>query len=190
MEKPDKAPKFPDDKDASIVPVPFTKLHRRAGERLGLYLSETKNRFVVSDGQREVLSLFALLLTSALILLFMILGKALEEVALVITAGCLVPCLAVEVWFMKRLTTTLDRRRRRMIQDTTRWLCSTSRNEFDLDDVVKVVKKGLGKKAVIEAQLSSGESVLLTYESILVTQEDLKVSFAAALSFPLCFSHS
>ncbi len=179
-----KAPKFPNEEDEdSVLPVKFTKLHRRAGDRLGLYLAETKNRFVVSDGQREVVAMFALLFTGILVLFFMILGKALEEAALIIVAGCLVPCLGVEVFFMKRLTTTLDRRRRRMVQDTTRWLCFTRRNEFDLDDVVKVSKRGLGRKAVIEAELSSGETVALTYESIVVTQEDLKVAFCSFCFF-------
>jgi hypothetical protein len=126
------------------VPKPFTKLHRRAGDRWGLYLAETKNRFVVSDGQREVFGLLALM-------------------------------VFVEVGLMLRLTTTLHRRTRRMVQETTRWLCFTSRNEFDLDDVVRVRKQGLGRQARIVAELSGGEEVPLTYASVVVSQEDLKV---------------
>jgi hypothetical protein len=172
----EKAPKFPGDAQESNVPALFTKLHRRSGERAGLYLAETKNRFVVSDGQWEVLAVWAVVITFAVIVLFMILGKATSEVALIIVAGCLTPCLLVEVLFMRRLTTTLDRRRRRMIQDTTRWCCVTRRNEFDLDDVVKLAKKGLGRQAIIEAHLSSGETVPLTYASIFKSQDDLKVT--------------
>jgi type IV secretory pathway VirB3-like protein len=133
MQRPEKAPKFPGEEDYSILPLKFTKLHRRSGDRFGLYLAETKNRFVVSDGEREVFAMFGLLITIALILLFMLIGKGSETVALIIVSGCLLPFVAVEVFLMKRLTTTLDRRKRRMIQETTRWLCSTKRNEFDLD---------------------------------------------------------
>jgi hypothetical protein len=40
---------------------------------------------------------------------------------------------------------------------------------------VKVAKVGLGRKAQIVAELSSGETVALTYESVLLSQNDLKV---------------
>jgi hypothetical protein len=94
---------------------------------------------------------------------------------LLVVAGVLSLLLFVEVGLMLRLTTTLHRRTRRMVQETTRWLCFTSRNEFDLDDVVRVRKQGLGRQARIVAELSGGEEVHLTYASIVVSQEDLKV---------------
>ncbi len=170
-------PRFASDpEDASAdVPKPFTKLHRRSGDRWGLYLAETKNRFVVSDGQREVFGLLALLVTLAMVIVFMLLGKAFEVVALLAVAGCLALLVLAEVALMVRLTTTLHRRTRRMVQETTRWLCVTSRNEFDLDDVVRVRKQGLGRQARIVAELSGGEEVPLTYASVIVSQEDLKV---------------
>ena len=181
------APRFPDDpEDAPCdVPKPFTKLHRRSGDRWGLYLAETKNRFVVSDGQREVFALLGLLVTLVLVLILMLLGKAFEVVPLLVVAGCLSALLFVEVALMTRLTTTLHRRTRRMVQETTRWLCVTTRNEFDLDDVLRVKKQGLGRQARIVAELSGGEEVPLTYSSVIVSQEDLKLSvFSRVVFFP------
>ena len=35
-------PVFPSDEEAPLRPQPFTKLHRRAGVKKGLYLAETK----------------------------------------------------------------------------------------------------------------------------------------------------
>lgn len=158
---------------ASDVPAPFRKLHRRSGERFGLYLAETKNRFVVSDGQREVLGLWALLVTVALMLVFLLIAKAYELLGLFVVGGCLLPLVVVEVFFMKRLTTTFDRRSRRVVQVTTTRLCWRSRNEVDLDDVVRVVRRGLGRPAVMVAELSSGEELPLTYPG-LTANEDLK----------------
>ncbi len=172
------APRCPDDPEDAPTdkPKPFLKLHRRSGDRLGLYLAETKNRFVVSDGQRELFGLMGLLLTVLLFIVLMLLGKAFDVLPLLIVAGCLLPLMVVEVFFMKRLTTTLNRRTRRMEQETTRWLCVTTRNEFDLDDVLRVKKQGLGRQARIVAELSGGEEIALTYASVVASQDDLKTN--------------
>ena len=169
-------PSFPGDSEEAPknVPRPFVKIHRRVGERLGLDLMESKGKFVVSDGQREVLALWALLLTLSVSLVLLLVGQALDSTPVFAVGAGLAALMVGQVAVMVRLTTTLDRRRRRMVQEKTRFLCWSWRSEWDLDDVASFDQEGVGKAGCIWARLSSGEKVAMTYPSVLGNPEDLK----------------
>lgn len=155
-------PLFPNETEAVAKPHPFKKLFRRAGEKQGLYLSETKNRFVVSDGQREVLGLFFVVLCLAVVLILWIIGRAVEVWPLFYVSGIICVAMFCAPFFMIRMTTIFNRKTRRMIFEVTRGLWFTVRNEYDLDDVLRVKKEGTGKKARIVVDLSSEEEIPVT----------------------------
>ena len=166
-------PEFAGDEHVVAEPLKFRKLHRRAGEKWGLYLAETKSRFVVSDGQREVLGLFAVGGTLAIILLLLLFGRAFDLWSFFVLAAILVFLIVVETWMMERKTTTWNRRTGRMVQEVTKGLCFTKKSEYDLDDVVGVKKDGEGRAARILVEFSGGEEVALTYTGLKLG-DDLK----------------
>lgn len=155
-------------------PHKFVRLFRRAGSRFGTYAAETKHRFVVVDSTRELLGLVAMGATGGGALLALLLGRALELWALLWLALLLMLLNGAYTFFMVRVTTTLDRRSRRMVQETTVGLCRTRRQEWDLDDVVRVFKQGEGRAALMLVELSSGDSVALTLTGVFKGAEEIK----------------
>ncbi len=78
--------------------------------------------------------------TTALALLALLIGRAFDQWALFILAALLAVLNGVWTWFMVRITTTFDRRSRRMVQEATYGVFRTYRTEYDLDDIVRVLK--------------------------------------------------
>lgn len=154
-------------------PARFRKLHRRAGKRFGYWIAETKHRFVITDNLREVAGLCAMGVTIALMLLALLIGRAFDLWSLFVLAAILGVSNGVWTWFMVRITTTLDRRTRRMVVEKTFGLCRAHRTEYDLADVVRATKRGEGRQAVVIIELSSGEEVAATFTG-LKSSEELK----------------
>jgi hypothetical protein len=126
-------PLHPDDaskdvtEEASRRPEPFHRLHRRAGQRFGYYLAETKHRFVVIDNLRELAGLCAMFVTVSVAILSLLIGRAFDQWALFVLAALLLLVNGVWTWFMVRVNTTFDRRTQRMVKETTHGLCRTYR---------------------------------------------------------------
>ena len=157
------APLFEQEAKVRLVPHVFDKLFRRAGDRRGLYLAETKDRFVISDGQQEVYLMLSLGVSVAVALIMCLLARGFDVWPLFLVAGLFTAVTVASAVFMRRISTTFDRRKRRITQEMTRACCFSRRVEYDLDDAKCFTRDGSGRLSIIAMELSSGEQVALTY---------------------------